>query len=78
MDHEDKERDRLPDDFDIDLPIPILTDIVLKRVPLSIQFYHLIMRLENEKTVKDGRMYIYIIFVYPRDRMFYILIECYL
>ena len=63
MDHEDKGQDRLPDDFDIDLPISILTDIVLKRVPLSIQFYHLIMRLENEraaeKTVKDGRMYIY-------------------
>ena len=58
MDHEDKEQDRLPDDFDIDLPIAILTDIVLKRVPLSIQFYHLIMRLENEKTVKDGSMYI--------------------
>ena len=56
MDHEDKEQDRLPDDFDIDLPIPILNDIVLKRVPLSIQFYHLIMRLENEKTIKDGRM----------------------
>ena len=62
MDHEDKEQDRLPDDFDIDLPIPMLTDIVLKRVPLSIQFYHLIMRLENEKTVKDGRMYIHTYF----------------
>ena len=60
MDHEDKEQDRLPDDFDIDLPIAILTDIVLKRVPLSIQFYHLIMRLENEKTVKDERMYIFL------------------
>ena len=66
MNHEDKEQDRLPDDFDIDLPITILSDIVLKRVPLSIQFYHLIMRLENEraeeKTVKDGRMYIYTYF----------------
>ena len=64
MDHEDKEQDHLPDDFDIDLPIAILTDIVLKRVPLSIQFYHLIMRLENEKgkTVKDGRMYIHTYF----------------
>ena len=62
MDHEDKEQDRLPDDFDIDLPIAILTDIVLKRVPLSIQFYHLIMRLENEKTVKDGRMCIHTYF----------------
>ena len=63
MDHDDKGQARLlsklPDDFDIDLPIPILTDIVLKRVPLSIQFYHFIMRLENEKTVKDGRMYLY-------------------
>ena len=59
MDHEDKEQDRLPDDFDIDLPIAILTDIVLKRVPLSIQFYHLITRLENERVVKYKRMYMY-------------------
>ena len=56
--HDDEEKASLPDDFNINSTIPILTDIVLTRVPLSIQFYHLIMRLENEKTVKDGRMYI--------------------
>ena len=57
MDNEDEEQARLPDDFDIDLPIPILTDIVLTRVPLSIQFYHLITRLENERAEKYERMY---------------------
>ena len=66
MENDDEEQARLPDDFDIDLPISMLTDIVLTRIPLSIQFYHLIMRLENEraeeKTVKYGRMYIYTYF----------------
>ena len=58
MDHDDEEQARLPDDFDIDSPIPILSDILLTRIPLSIQFYHLINRLEEQKAVKDGRMYI--------------------
>ena len=57
MDHDDEEQARLPDDFDINLSISILTDIVLTRVPLSIQFYHLIMRLEKERAVKCERMY---------------------
>jgi len=36
MDQHDKEQTRLPDDFDIDLPIEILSDIiVLKHVPFS-------------------------------------------
>ena len=56
-DEDDEEQTRLPDDFDIDLPISILTDIVLTRVPLSIQFYNLITRLENERAVKRRRMY---------------------
>ena len=55
MDLGDEEEARLPDEFDIDLPISMLSHIVLTRVPLSIQFYHLIMRLEKERT---GRMYI--------------------
>ena len=57
MDNEDEEQARLPDDFDIDLPISILTEIVLTRVPLSIQFYNLITRLENDRAVKRRRMY---------------------
>ena len=56
-DEDDEEQTRLPDDFDIDLPISILTDIVLTRVPLSIQFYNLITRLENDRAVKRRRMY---------------------
>ena len=62
MFHDDEEQTCLPADFDIDLPIGILSDIVSKRVPLSIQFYHLIMRLENQKALKDGRMYLCILF----------------
>ena len=57
MDHDDAEQARLPDDFDIHLPISILTDIVLTRVPLSIQFYHLIMRLEKDRALELERMY---------------------
>ena len=56
-DEDDEEQTRLPDDFDIDLPISILTEIVLTRVPLSIQFYNLITRLENDRAVKRRRMY---------------------
>ena len=65
MDLGDEEEARLPDGFDIDLPISMLSHIVLTRVPLSIQFYHLIMRLEKERTEKSGRMCICIcLFVY--------------
>ena len=56
MDHDDEELDGLPDDFNIDWTIARIEDTVLTRIPLSIQFYHLIMRLENQKAVKDGRM----------------------
>ena len=60
MDHDDEELDGLPDDFNIDWTIARIEDTVLTRIPLSIQFYHLIMRLENQKTVKDGRMYLHL------------------
>ena len=59
MDHDDEELDSLPDDFNIDWTIARIEDTVLTRIPLSIQFYHLIMRLENQKAVKDGRMSLY-------------------
>ena len=56
MDHDDEELDGLPDDFNIDWTIARIEETVLTRIPLSIQFYHLIMRLEKQKAVKDGRM----------------------
>ena len=58
MDHDDEELDGLPDDFNINWTIARIEDTVFTRVPLSIQFYHLIMRLEKEKAVQDGRMYL--------------------
>ena len=57
MDHGDEELDGLPDDFNIDWSI-VKINTVLTRLPLSIQFYHLIMRLEKRKAVRDGRMYL--------------------
>ena len=57
MDHDDEELDGLPDDFNIDWSI-VKINTVLTRLPLSIQFYHLIMRLEKQKAVRDGRMYL--------------------
>ena len=57
MDHGDEELDGLPDDFNIDWSI-VKINTVLTRLPLSIQFYHLIMRLETRKAVRDGRMYL--------------------
>jgi septin family protein len=69
MNHVDEEFDGLPDDFDIDWSITKI-DAVLKSLPLSIQSYHLIMRLENQKKVKDGRMYICIYFVEPCNCMY--------
>ena len=57
MDHGDEELDGLPDDFNIDWSI-VKINTVLTRLPLSIQFYHLIMRLEKQKAVRDGRMYL--------------------
>ena len=60
MDHDDEELDSLPDDFNIDWTIARIEDTVLTRIPLSIQFYHLIMRLENQKALKDGRMYLHL------------------
>ena len=69
MEHDDEDQARLPDDFNIDSPISILSNIVLTRVPLSIQFYHLIKRLEEQKAVKDGRMYICIHRVFFRNHL---------
>jgi hypothetical protein len=59
MDHDGDEFDGLPDDFNIDWSIPKI-NTVLTRLPLTIQSYHLIMRLENQRAEKKGRMYLYL------------------
>ena len=46
----------LPSDFNIDAAIPTLT-LQLNRVPLRMYFHNLVMRLENDKAKRDGRMY---------------------
>ena len=52
---DDEERVGLPKDFDINAPIQALTDMIMKRVPLVIYFYHLIKRLEEETSTTHGR-----------------------
>jgi hypothetical protein len=43
----------LPDDFDINSPIEIVSD-TLKRVPLSMYFHNYIKRLEEERANLAG------------------------
>ena len=62
MEYDDDEYVGLPDDFDINAPIPILTDM-FKRLPLTTYFYELVKRFEKEKTKKDGRTYILCLYV---------------
>ena len=50
------ERTGLPEDFDIDENITMLTH-QLKRVPLTTYFYNLLMRMELDKAKRDGRAY---------------------
>ena len=44
----------LPADFDINANISILTQ-QLKKVPLKMYFYNLLMRMEKNKAKRDGR-----------------------
>ena len=44
----------LPADFDINTNIPTLTH-QLKRVPLTMYFYNLLMRMELDKAKREGR-----------------------
>ena len=44
----------LPADFDINDNIPTLTQ-QLKKVPLKMYFYNLLMRMEKKKAKRDGR-----------------------
>ena len=62
MEYGDDEYVGLPNDFDINAPIPILTDM-FKRLPLTTYFYELVKRFEKEKTKKDGRTYILCLYV---------------
>ena len=58
MDLGDEEEARLPDEFDIDLPISMLSHIVLARVPLSI---HSILSFDNEiGKRKDREIWTYV------------------
>ena len=52
---DDEECSRLPKDFDINVSIDSLTDMIMKRVPLVMYFYHLIKRLEEEASISHGR-----------------------
>ena len=50
------EAHRLPNDFNVNVSIPILRE-QLKKVPLKEYFYNLILRMEKERARagKDGR-----------------------
>jgi len=50
------ESHRLPNDFNINVSIPILRE-QLKKVPLKEYFHNLILRMEQERATagKDGR-----------------------
>ena len=50
----DDEYSGLPADFDINENIPTLNQ-QLKKVPLTMYFYHLLMRMELDKAKRDGR-----------------------
>ena len=51
--HHDPKPVGLPDDFDINSPIAIVSD-TLKRVPLSMYFHNYIKRLEEERANLAG------------------------
>ena len=55
----DDEYSGLPKDFDINDNIPTLNQ-QLKKVPLSMYFYHLLMRMEKDKAKRDGRTWIWV------------------
>ena len=56
----DDEYSGLPVDFDINENIPTLTQ-QLKKVPLTIYFYNLLMRMEKDKAKRDGRTWIWVL-----------------
>ena len=54
--YRDDELVGLPDDFDINNPISILTGMIMERVPLSMYFYNYIKRLEEERAARLGNV----------------------
>ena len=56
----DDEYSGLPADFDINENIPTLNQ-QLKKVPLTMYFYHLLMRMEKKKAKRDGRTRIWVL-----------------
>ena len=53
----DDEYSGLPADFDINDNIPTLNQ-QLKKVPLTMYFHNLLMRMEKDKAKRDGRKWI--------------------
>ena len=58
----DDEYSGLPADFDINENIPTLNQ-QLKKVPLTMYFYNLLMRMEGDKAKLDGRTWIWLVVV---------------
>jgi len=50
---DDNELHELPHDFDINESIPVLRE-QFKKIPLSMYFHNLVLRLENEMRRKSG------------------------
>ena len=53
----DDEYSGLPVDFDINENIPTFKE-QLKKVPLTMYFYNLLIRMEKDKAKRDGRKWI--------------------
>ena len=56
----DDEYSGLPADFDINDNIPTLNQ-QLKKVPLTMYFHNLLMRMEKDKAKRDGRTWIWVL-----------------
>ena len=62
-DESQKNKHKMPPDFDINANIPTLRE-QFKKIPLVMSFHHLIRRLEEQKAKNDGRtFYFYFILV---------------
>ena len=62
-DESQKNKHRMPPDFDINANIPTLRE-QFKKIPLVMSFHHLIRRLEEQKAKKDGStFYFYFYFI---------------
>ena len=59
-DESQKNKHRMPPDFDINANIPTLRE-QFKKIPLVMYFHHLIRRLEEQKAKKDVSMFYFYI-----------------